>query len=576
MGKKEAFEKIFAKFEKILPHLGNENDGEALNALRSLTNMLKKADLDWHDVLTLMRPQEDAMLEMLKRLLEKETDTLVRLARARATLFYSTKRAAFADVMIGNNILTLPLKSSEFSDWLLGQFFKETQKAPKLSSERDAIRTLSAIARHEGTRCEVSLRTAQADGKLYIDIGDETGRAIEIEPNRWRVIDKPPVNVKFQRSAGMAALPIPEYGGKIKQLRRFAHVSDDQFVLFVCALADALCSARPHPVLNLIGESGSAKTALGKIFRSLTDPNEAPLVTLHRTTRDLFVDANGALVLGFDNVGEIPKQISDALCQLVSGTGHRRRRNYTDLDQIIIGGYRSIVLTAVTNTVTEPDLAERCVTLPLLWVPDEERLLEAEFWKQFELERPKIFAGLLDVVAHGLAQLPHVHVKRPPRLIDFTYWGVACEEAFALPGSFLAALGASAERATEAVIERDLVVNAIAAFMEDREFWDETPTELWHRLKARDPTEARSTESKGWPANPTAFGIALSKSISTLRKIGIAVTRDRSTSRRRTGMVHLRRIKPEEQQGPQATKDAEGSETSEGSEDNRAVAKIFS
>jgi hypothetical protein len=52
--KRKAFEAILEKFEKILPHLGNENDGEALNALRSLTALLKKAGLDWHDLVTLL------------------------------------------------------------------------------------------------------------------------------------------------------------------------------------------------------------------------------------------------------------------------------------------------------------------------------------------------------------------------------------------------------------------------------------------------------------------------------------------------------------------------------------------
>jgi hypothetical protein len=90
--KRKAFEAILENFQKILPHLGNENDGEALNALRSLTALLKKAGLDWHDLVTLLHGSEDSFLEMLMRLMEKEADALVRLARAGATLFFSTKR----------------------------------------------------------------------------------------------------------------------------------------------------------------------------------------------------------------------------------------------------------------------------------------------------------------------------------------------------------------------------------------------------------------------------------------------------------------------------------------------------
>jgi hypothetical protein len=207
--KRKAFEAILEKFEKILPHLGNENDGEALNALRSLTALLKKAGLDWHDLVTLLHGSGESFLEMLMRLMEKEADALVRLARAGATLFFSTKRVAFADVRIGNHVLTQPLRSPEFSDWLLGEFFKEFQKAPKLASERDAIRTLSAIAKFEtGQRCEVYLRSARVGETLFLDVGDETGRAIEVTAAGWRVLPASPV--KFQRMAGMGALPIPD------------------------------------------------------------------------------------------------------------------------------------------------------------------------------------------------------------------------------------------------------------------------------------------------------------------------------------------------------------------------------
>ena len=74
--KRKQFEAIFAKFEKILPHLGNENDGEALNALRALTDMLKKSGLDWHDIGMLLHGSEDSVFEMLMRLMEKRPTPL--------------------------------------------------------------------------------------------------------------------------------------------------------------------------------------------------------------------------------------------------------------------------------------------------------------------------------------------------------------------------------------------------------------------------------------------------------------------------------------------------------------------
>ena len=430
------------------------------------------------------------------------------------------------------------------------------------------MRTLAAYARYQGgPRCEVHLRGARAGETLILDIGDETGRAIEITPATWQVLQRSPV--KFQRMPGMAALPIPERGGDIEQLRRFINLGDPDFMLYVAVLTDALFPDRPHVVLNLIDESGSGETTAARIARSLTDPTEVPTATLPREARDLFADVNCSHVVFYDNLSSIPKPISDLLCQIMNGFHKRRLRS--DLDQVLVGGYRTVVLTSASNAVVEPDLVEWCVPLHLSHIA--QRRLEATLWKEFERERPAIFGALLDIVALGLKRLPHVTVPDPPRLFDFVLWGTAIEQAFGAPGSFLAAFAACQTTALDSVIELNPVAAAIAAFMEDQDGWDGTSTELWRELKARDRTEARLTETKGWPKDPISFGIALTKTLPTLRKIGVEATRDRSTSRKRTPTVHLRRIREVNQ--PQQNTAAEGLEGLEWSEglNNPALVK---
>jgi hypothetical protein len=123
------------------------------------------------------------------------------------------------------------------------------------------------------------------------------------------------------------------------------------------------------------------------------------------------------------------------------------------------------------------------------------------------------------------------------------------------------------------VIEMNPVAAAIVAFMEDRDAWDGTATEMWRELQARDQTEARPTETRTWPKDAISFGIALTKTLPTLRKIGVEATRDRSTNRKRTPVVHLRRIR-QENQPVQQNCATEGSERLEGL-NNRALAKII-
>src|SRR5262252_4500497 len=95
--------------------------------------------------------------------------------------------------------------------------------------------------------------------RLYLDLGEQSWRAIEIDATGWRIIDSPPV--RFRRSAGMQPLPMPISGGSVEKLRSFLNVKTDaDFVLAVSWLLAAFRDCGPYPVLVLSGEQGSAKS----------------------------------------------------------------------------------------------------------------------------------------------------------------------------------------------------------------------------------------------------------------------------------------------------------------------------
>jgi hypothetical protein len=112
----------------------------------------------------------------------------------------------------------------------------------------------------------VSVRLAEQDGLIYLDLADEFWRCIEIGANGWRIAEDPPV--RFRRSAGMQPLPLPVQGGSIEALAPLVNLaSDNDFVLVVAWLLGALRGGGPYPVLAIAGEQGSAKTVLSKLLR---------------------------------------------------------------------------------------------------------------------------------------------------------------------------------------------------------------------------------------------------------------------------------------------------------------------
>ena len=348
--------------------------------------------------------------------------------------------------------------------------------------------------------------------------------------------------VRFRRAQGMAALPIPEHGGSIEQLRPLVNLTDNNFTLFVSWILDALCPGRPHPLLYLAGEPGAAKTTAGKITRDLTDPNDVPLRNLPGSVRDLFIDAHAASTLGYDNISHITPTISDALCQIATGGGFGTRKLYTDTTQSLIGGYRPVILAGLQNAIDRSDLADRAIAIPMKYVAAEQRQSEAELWKRFKACRPGIFGAMLDCVVRGLQRLPQVRLARPPRMADFALWSIACSP---FPdGVFIKALEGAATEAIEAVAEVDPIAVAVAGFMASRQSWDGTAAGLLSEL-SRDEMEAAPSRSKRWPREPAAFGKALRSAAFVLRKMGVEVVFERALDRRRTRAVSLRRIEAE-------------------------------
>ena len=139
--KRKKLEAIFERLTKLLPHLGNENQNEADNARQKITRLLKSVGLDWHDIGALLGEQKDSVFELLRSLLEKDADALVRIGLTGTKLFVSADGVAYADVAIRENRSTMSLLSSDFSNWLLHQFFLERRKAPTEGALKNALRT---------------------------------------------------------------------------------------------------------------------------------------------------------------------------------------------------------------------------------------------------------------------------------------------------------------------------------------------------------------------------------------------------------------------------------------------------
>ena len=316
----------------------------------------------------------------------RQADILIDLAQS-AELFHTPDSTGYADLDINGHRETWPIRTKGFRRWLARRFFEATQGAPSSEALQSALNVIDAKAHFDAPERIVHIRIGGLNGRLYLDLGDETWRAVEIDGTGWRVIENPPM--RFRRAAGMKRLLLPTRDGSVDTLRSFLNVrSDADFVLVVAWALAVLRDRGPYPVIVLFGEQGSAKSTFSSILRALLDPNTAPLRALPREDRDLFIAASNGHVLAFDNVSGLPAWISDTLCRLATGGGFAVRQLHTDQDDVLFEAARPVILNGIEEIVTRPDLADRAIFLTLEPIPDKRRRPDAELWAAFEAERP--------------------------------------------------------------------------------------------------------------------------------------------------------------------------------------------
>jgi hypothetical protein len=109
-----------------------------------------------------------------------QADILIELAQS-AELFHTPDGNGFADLDINGHRETWPIRSKGFRRWLALRFFKATHGAPSSEALQSALNVIEANAHFDAPERVVHARVGGLDGRLYLDLGDETWRAVEID-----------------------------------------------------------------------------------------------------------------------------------------------------------------------------------------------------------------------------------------------------------------------------------------------------------------------------------------------------------------------------------------------------------
>jgi hypothetical protein len=406
------------------------------------------------------------------------------------------------------------------------------------------------------------VRLLEYRGAIWIDLGDDTFRAIRVTSDGWTVETR--ADAPLIRPDGLRALPVPvRDANALGLLRRLLNFADDDegkasFRLAVAWLVAALHPTGPYPVLALDGEQGSGKTTAARMLRRLVDPNAADLRALPRNEDDLLIAALNGRVVAFDNVSWLEPWLADALCRVATGAGFGKRMLYSDLGETIVSVCRPVLLNGIPSLLARGDLADRSIAVTLPHIPDDKRRPESEVWAQFEATAPGILALLLDGLATALRCLPTLALPMLPRMADFARLACAAAPAFGwTKANMLAAMEANRKAAVETVVEADPIAETVRAILAacDPPHWQGTATELLAEINKRVTVEVQ--RERGWPKDGARVSARLRRVAPALRRAGVEVVLPKAGGRAGRSIV-IRPAGKAEQRSERSERSGEG------------------
>lgn len=288
-----------------------------------------------------------------------------------------------------------------------------------------SVATLIEIAAAQAPQVTLPLRTARAsDGTIWIDVGDDTGRAVRVVPGQWTIEPRSPF--PFRRTTATRPLRVDKSApADIEPFRALFNLSDGQWDFLLNWMIICYAPGIPHAVPVILGGPGRAKTTLCQMVLEVTDPSHGALSGVSLNEKDLRTHAQGSWVIGLENVSHISREISDFLSRLVTGHQSRERLYYSNSEiKIVALGRRVIIMNGIAITGIRQDLQDRAVNIHPKPISREDRRTDAEIREEFEAAVPGAISYILDSLAaamirerDGLDQLDEL-----PRMADFAQW----------------------------------------------------------------------------------------------------------------------------------------------------------
>lgn len=362
--------------------------------------------------------------------------------------------------------------------------------------------------------------------EIWIDLSrEQDGKCIRVTASGWTVEE--PFQPFFVRHPTQRPLPEPEgcddgYAAWMRMLPPGISEGDAKLLLgalLACFVPSNFAASFSYPIIILTGEAGSGKSSLAKLLKTLADNEVTTTAAKPGKIDDLYVVAQRSHLLSYDNVDFVKGSLSDAVCQLSTGSAIVKRRLYTDAEQTILRAHCPVMFNGISPDIPRQDLIDRSVHIHL------ERISAVENYNpdaanRSQSELPLVMGYLCDLLSRALRNYPTTTLAKAPRLSLLTKIATAAEP-FGIDTPYVELLMTNQHEALIATQDNDLVIGALFQLLDRVPRWHGTYKELLGSLTVRaDDATVRSPE---WPASPRKLAQHLKQHGRLLQEQGLDI-----------------------------------------------------
>jgi hypothetical protein len=410
----------------------------------------------------------------------------------------------------------------------------ESGKILKRTEIEDINAVLTARAEMSGEVLQIHSRVAPGSkGGIVIDLVDVENTRLEICDGEVKII-KDGSAIPFSRTVSARPMLYSKTHGDINLLKKYINCSDPDFLMLTVFIAYTLAQPKIRSskfmFLILLGASGFGKSSIcDNVIVPLIDNSIVGIQSFPKDEQALGISTQNSHISCFDNVRDLSTSMSDALCKLSTGNSFVSRKLYSNDDQHITRLHSAVVINGVSSFVTEPDLAQRCLTIELKPMVNASRISDAKMLNDLENDLPIIFRGIVEMIANVFVHLPNVIVKNHERMIEFVNFLSAMEMVDEVPNGIYQGLYSSKlqDAQIDSLFEDPLGV-AMMEFCRRQDSWEGLPNDL---LASLHQLYKNTKNISGLPTNPSAFSKRLRFISNSLLMHGIKIEFSRTKHR---------------------------------------------